>query len=102
MAWKDREQTYELHLARRDGRKIRNGPRPVTETFVLNDPEQRDKVVGKHFVYMAAAAEDRTVKPFQKVSDFHKWLPDYQIEIWHEKDRYDPVMVSTSTRGWPD
>lgn len=102
MGWRDRDERFELHLTRRDGQRINRQPRAVTEVFELDNDKQREEIVGKHFVHMAAAAEGRTVRDHQRISEFSSWLPKYQLEIWHERFPHEPVMVSTSTRGWRD
>lgn len=92
---------YELRLTRRDGRSMRHEPRPVTETFDID--RELDQFVGKHLVWMAAAAEGEDVRPHQKVSEFAEWLPQYQIEVWRTDGYWkEPEVVSTSTHGWKD
>lgn len=93
---------YELRIARRDGRELRHEPRPVVEFFTLERDYEFEEVAGKHFIPMAAAAERVEVKPHQRVREFADWLGQYQLEVWHEDNRYEPVAVSTSTHGWKD
>ncbi len=95
-----RRQRYELKLSRRDGRKLDHQPHPVVEEFDIE--HEREEIVGKHFVPMAAAAEDVTswLTPWRAVWEMD-FLSKYQVEIW-ETDGYakQPEMVSTSTHGW--
>lgn len=100
MGWQNRDR-YELHLTRRDGKKMRHQPQPVIEEFELD--RELDQVVGKHFVWMAAAAEQIDLNPHRRVREMQNWLPQYQIEVWRAKGHWKaPEAVSTSTHGWRD
>lgn len=95
-------QRYDLHLARRDGGRIHRKPHPVTETFNLDDDREVAETVGKHFVAMAAHAEEKHVAPYTRVSKL-KWLGEYQIEIWRSSGHStSPDLISMSTHGWLD
>lgn len=95
---------YELHLVRRDGRRIdkRHQPRPVREEFDIK--RDLDKIVGKHFLPLAALAEDEyhRVKHFSRARDFDKVLRPYEVEVWREPSTrwHEPAAVSRSTEGW--
>lgn len=90
---------YELRLARRDGRELRFEPKPVVEVFYLERDYELEEVCGKHFIPMAAAAEQVEIKPWQRVREFD-WLGQYQLEVWHADYPREPRAVSTSTYGW--
>jgi len=95
---------YELHVTRRDSRKIpaSDRPHPVVEHIDLKDSEEVREVVGRHFVRMAAHAEDVTVKPHHHIHQL-PWLNEYQCEIWRTwGNPSEPEMVSFSTKGWYD
>lgn len=101
-----RAETYELHVARRDGRQLRHDVQPVTVRMDLRDQREVDAVIAEHYVVMAAAAEGERWRDHWKPTDPHvrEWLPAYQIEV-HEpgsspRFRSDPVLTSTSTEGW--
>lgn len=104
MGWLS-ENDYEIRVSRRDGRPIRSDrePRPVVETFDLDDNRKVREIVGKHFVRMAACAEGEEVHSGMRIKQMQSWLPDYQCEIWRTwGGPREPELVSLSTEGWHD
>lgn len=95
------DEDLELRVTRRDGRPMRHEPRPVRERFDPENHEDIEEYVGKHFIPMAAAADERDIPPeWQPVTQMD-WLSQYQCEIWPADGRAQgPEAVSTSTKGW--
>lgn len=97
------EDPYELRVSRRDGRTIRHDrePRPVVEQLDIKDMRQVEETVGKHFPWMAAAAEGKEIHARMRLRQMQDWLGEYQCEVWRTwGNPREPELTSTSTKGW--
>src|SRR5699024_12035947 len=74
---------YELHVTRRDSRKIpaSDRPHPVVEHIDLKDSEEDRKVVGRHIVHMKVNDEHVAVNPQNHIPPL-TWLDEDQLESW--------------------
>lgn len=96
------DRRYELRLVRRDGQKIQTQPNPIYETFDLDRERELELAVGRHFIPMAAIAEERVnwLTPWRKEWEFD-WLWKYEVEIWRTDGHWKkPESTSISTRGY--
>lgn len=97
-----KDRCYELRLVRRDGKKIREQPNPIRETFDLDREREIELAVGQHFIPMAVIAEELThwLTPWRKEWEFD-FLWKYEVEIWRTDGHFkQPELTSISTRGY--
>lgn len=94
-----RRDTYELRIARLNGRALHHDPGAVSEVFDPDDQHEFEAVCRRHFVPLACAAERTPVR--DRVKDM-PFLDDYTLEVRRRGQgiRIPPVAQFRSPHQW--